>query len=393
LVPKILDGIRVFDLTIAAVGPWATKLLGALGADVIKVEAPGGDRLSHAVPPMIKGSSVLYISANHNKRMIELDLKKEADRAIALKIIEQSDVFVQNMRPGAVERLGLGYEVVAKVNPRTIYVAASAYGRTGPMASEAGIDPTVQSFCGWCSITGPEHGRGEMYRHLAHLDLTTATTITQAILQALIARERTGQGQLIEIEMLTAAMALQTTRLAEYFATGEQPAPLGSAAATTAPHQAFECEDRRYLAIGVERDEQWPGFCRALKLEELISHPRFITNPARVTHRAELVPILAERFKTKPAAWWAIRLSKENVPNGPLLTFEELRRHPQVSENGHIIEIDTPHWGRMHIDGLPWKFAETSAGPIRAGGVPGEHTEEVLRELGIVDGRGGSVSK
>ena len=224
---KILESIRVFDLTIAAVGPWATKLLGALGADVIKVEAPGGDRLSHAVPPMIKGNSVLYISANHNKRMIELDLKQEADRAIALKIIEKSDVFVQNMRPGAVERLGLGYDVVAKVNPRMIYVAASAYGRVGPMAGEAGIDPTVQSFCGWCGITGPEHGRGEMFRHLAHLDITTATTITQAILQALIARERTGRGQLIEIEMLTAAMALQTTRLGEYFATGEQPPPLG----------------------------------------------------------------------------------------------------------------------------------------------------------------------
>ena len=131
---KILEGIRVFDLTIAAVGPWSTKLLGALGADVIKVEAPGGDRLSHAVPPLIKGESVLYIAANHNKRMVELDLKREADRAMALKIIEKSDVFVQNMRPGAVERLGLGHQVVTKVNPRLIYVAASAFGRVGPMA-------------------------------------------------------------------------------------------------------------------------------------------------------------------------------------------------------------------------------------------------------------------
>jgi len=392
-VTKILEGIRVFDLTIAAVGPWATKLLGALGADVIKVEAPGGDRLSHAVPPMIKGNSVLYISANHNKRMIELDLKKEVDRAIALKIIEKSDVFVQNMRPGAVERLGLGYDVVAKINPRMIYVAASAYGRIGPMAGEAGIDPTVQAFCGWCGITGPEHGRGEMFRHLAHLDITTATTITQAILQALIARERMGRGQLIEIEMLTAAMALQTTRLAEYFATGEQPTPLGSAAATTAPHQAFECEDHRYIAIGVERDEQWLGFCRALKLAELIADPRFATNPLRVMHRAELIPILAGRFKTKPSAWWMIRLNKEKVPNGPFLTFEELRSHPQVLANGHIVEIDTPHWGRMHVDGLPWKFERTMAGPIRAGGKPGQHTAEVLRELGIIDDRGTGVSK
>jgi crotonobetainyl-CoA:carnitine CoA-transferase CaiB-like acyl-CoA transferase len=384
---KILDGIRVFDLTIAAVGPWATKLLGALGADVIKVEAPGGDRLSHMVPPLIKGSSVLYITANYNKRMIELDLKREADRAIALKIIEKSDVFVQNMRPGAVERLGLGYDVVSQVNPRIVYVAASAYGRVGPMAREAGIDPTVQAFCGWCSVTGPENGRGEMFRHLAHIDLTTATTITQAVLQALLARERTGRGQRIEIEMLTAAMALQTTRLAEYFATGVQPRPMGSAAATAVPHQAFECEDRKYVAVGVERDHQWPGFCRALKLDDLISDPRFTTNPLRVDNRADLIPILAARFKTKPAAWWIIRLTKEKVPNGPFMTFDQLRYHPQVLENDHIVEIDTSHWGRLHVDGLPWSFGRNPAGPIRAGGKPGEHTAEVLAELGITDDR------
>jgi crotonobetainyl-CoA:carnitine CoA-transferase CaiB-like acyl-CoA transferase len=380
---KPLDGIRVFDLTVAAVGPWAGKLLGAMGADVIKVEAPGGDQLSHAVPPRIKGNSVLYISANHNKRMIELDLKQEADRAIALRIVEKSDVFVNNMRPGAVERLGLGYDVVAKVNPRIVYVLASAYGRSGPMAAEAGVDPTVQAFCGWCSITGPEHGRGEMFRHLAHIDLTTATTITQAVLEALIARERTGKGQRIEIEMLTAAMALQTTRLAEYFATDVQPQPLGSASSTTAPHQAFECADKRFVAIGIERDEQWPAFCRAMKLPELITDQRFATNPMRVSNRAALVEILKERFKSKPAVWWMIRLTNEKVPNGPVMSFDELRYHPQVRDNEHIVEIDTPHWGHLNVDGLPWKFSRTPAGPIRAGGKPGEHTAEVLAELGI----------
>jgi CoA:oxalate CoA-transferase len=380
---KPLDGIRVFDLTVAAVGPWATKLLGGMGADVIKVEAPGGDVLSHAVPPRIKGNSVLYISGNHNKRMIELDLKQEAGRAIALRIVEKSDVFVNNMRPGAMERLGLGYDIVAKVNPRIVYVLASAYGRSGPMATEAGVDPTVQAFCGWCSITGPEHSRGEMFRHLAHIDLTTATTITQAVLEALIARERTGQGQRIEIEMLTAAMALQSTRLAEYFATGQQLEPMGSASATTVPHQAFECADQRFAAVGVERDEQWPGFCSAMKLPELIEDQRFATNPLRVQNRVALVAILEERFKTKPAGWWSIRLTKEKVPNGPLMTFDQLRHHPQVRENGHIVEIDTPHWGRLCVDGLPWNFSRTPAGPVRAGGKPGEHTAEVLAELGI----------
>ncbi|MGA2409408.1 MAG: CoA transferase [Candidatus Binataceae bacterium] len=379
----ILDGIRVFDLTIAAVGPWATKLLGALGADVIKVEMPGGDALSHAVPPRIKGSSVLYISANHNKRMIELNLKNEADRAVALELAKLSDVFVNNMRPGAVDRLGLSYSTVSRINPRIVYILACAYGATGPMAGEAGIDPTVQAFSGWCSITGPEHGRGEMFRHLAHIDLTTATVVAQAALQGLLARERTGKGQLIEVEMLRAAMAIQTTRLAEYFATGAQPPPLGSAASTTVPHQAFECADGKYLAVGVVSEDQWPRMCGALGLDQLADDPRFATNRDRVAHRADLIPLLAERFKIKPAAWWMIRLSHAQVPNGPFMSFQELRYHPQAIASGGITEIDTPHWGRLSIDGLPWQFDRTPAGPIRAGGLPGEHAAEILAELGI----------
>jgi crotonobetainyl-CoA:carnitine CoA-transferase CaiB-like acyl-CoA transferase len=380
---KILEGIRVFDLTVAAVGPWSTKLLGALGADVIRVERPGGDNLSTGVPPRINGTSVLHISANHNKRNIELDLKQESDRAIAMRILERCDVFVQNMRTGTVERLGMGYEDVAKVNPRIIYVAASAYGRTGPMAHFGAIDPEVQAMCGWCSIMGQEGGRGEMFRHLGHLDLTTSTYITQAVLQALLARERTGRGQKIEIEMLRAAMAIQTTRLAEYFATGTQPPPMSSASATEVPHQAFLCQDQRHIAVGVVREEQWPQLCRALKAPELIADPRFASNAARVTHRAELIPLLAQRFLTKPVAWWTILLGREKVPNAPFLTFEELRFHPQVALNGFMVELDTPHWGKLWSDGLPWKFSASPAGPIRPGAMHGDHTGEVFAELGI----------
>ena len=380
---RILEGIRVFDLTVAAVGPWSTKLLGAMGADVIRVERPGGDNLSTAVPPRINGTSVLHISANQNKRNIELDLKKESDRALALKIIERSDVFVQNMRTGTVERLGLGYEAVAKVNPRIIYVAASAYGRTGPMAHYGAIDPEIQAMCGWCSITGQEGGRGEMFRHLGHIDLTTATYITQAVLQALLARERTGKGQKIEIEMLRAAMAIQTTRMAEYFAAGAQPQPMGSANATEVPHQAFICQDQKYIAVGVVKEEQWPALCRALKVTEMASDPRFHTNAARLEHRGELIPILAERFKTKPAAWWTIVLTREKVPNAPFLNFDELRFHPQVRSNGFMVEIDSPDWGKIWSDGLPWKFDTTPAGPIRPSATHGSHTAEVFAELGI----------
>src|SRR5947209_4959980 len=136
---------------------------------------------------------------------------------------------------------------------------------------------------------------------------------------------------------------------------------MGSASATTAPHQAFECADKRFVAVGVECDEQWPGFCRAMKLPELIEDQRFATNPLRVENRAALVTVLEERFKTKPAGWWIIRLSKEKVPNGPLMAFDELRYHPQVRENNHIVDIDTPHWGRLCVEGLPWSFSRTPA--------------------------------
>jgi crotonobetainyl-CoA:carnitine CoA-transferase CaiB-like acyl-CoA transferase len=176
---------------------------------------------------------------------------------------------------------------------------------------------------------------------------------------------------------------LQTTRLAEYFATGLQPQPLGSASSTTVPHQAFACADRRFVAVGVERDEQWPAFCRAMKLQDLIVDQRFATNPMRVRNRAALLEILEERFRSKPAAWWIIRLASEKVPSGPVMSFDELRYHPQVRLNEHIVQIDTPHWGRLQVDGLPWKFSRTATGPIRAGGKPGEHTAEVLAELGI----------
>jgi crotonobetainyl-CoA:carnitine CoA-transferase CaiB-like acyl-CoA transferase len=223
-----------------------------------------------------------------------------------------------------------------------------------------------------------------MFRHLAHLDITTSTVIVEAVLQALLARERTGKGQKIEIEMLSAALSLQSTRLAEYFATGQQPQPMGSAVPTTVPHQAFLCEDKKYIAVGVVEEDQWPRFCRALKLDALVNDLRFVSNPKRVEHRAELVPLLEERFRTKPAAWWAIRLTKEVVPNSRIGDYEALRYHPQVLQNEQIVNLDTPHWGTLAVDGLPWKFEKTPAGPIRPGGLKGEHTEAVLRELGIV---------
>lgn len=378
----ILEGIRVFDMTLAAVGPWASKLLGELGADVIKVESPEPE-MSHQIPPTIKGTGVLYVSANFNKRQIVLDLKTEEGRSKAYRLAAECDVFIQNMRPGAAEKLGFGYDDILLHRPDVVYVTASAYGRVGPMATEGGVDPLLQAFCGWTSITGPPGSDGEMFRHFAHIDITTSSNIVEAVLQALVHRERTGEGQHIEIEMITAALALQGTRLGEFFASGDQPPTMGSATTTSVPHEAFCCQDQEWLAVGLTHDDQWPGFCEALQLDELAGDSRYSTNAGRVTHRDELVPVIAARFASKPVAWWTRRLSDGGISHSRIQDFDVLRHHPQVLENSHIDHIETPHFGGLYIDAVPWDFEKTPAGPIVAGGLQGEHSDEIIDEFGL----------
>jgi crotonobetainyl-CoA:carnitine CoA-transferase CaiB-like acyl-CoA transferase len=376
----VLDGIRVFDLTLAAVGPWSAKLLGQLGADVIHVEGPEPE-LAHHIPPTVRGTGVLYLAANTNKRSVVLDLKRDDDRERALELAASCDVFIQNMRPGAVGRLGLGYDAVAARRPDIVYVSASAYGRVGPMAAEAGVDPLVQAFCGWTSVTGARGSSGELFRHYAHLDLTTSSMVVEAVLAALAVRDRDGTGQHVELEMLAAALSLQTSRLAEYVATGVAPVPLGSAAAVTAPHQAFRCSDGRWLTIGVERDDQWPRLCAALGATELAEDRRLDTNAGRLARRDELAAAIGAVMATRPSAWWALRCSRHGVPHARPSDFDELRHHPQVRANGHLTDVNTERYGALTLDGLPWHFAATPADPPRPGADPGTHTAEVLAEL------------
>jgi len=361
----VLDGIKVFDLTLAVVGPWASKLLGQLGAEVRKIEDPAGE-LTHLVPPYMQGASAIYLSANLNKTLVPLDLKSDADRERAFELIEDSDVFIENMRPGAVERLGMGYDAVSARNPRIVYVSASAYGRVGPMATEAGVDPLVQAFSGFSSITGAPGTEREMLRYLVHLDITTGTNIVEAVLAALVARERTGVGQKIEIEMLCSSLSLQTNRLAEYFATGEQPEPMGSAVPVTVPHQAFRCLDGEWLAVGVETDAQWRRLCDALDRADLAADERYATNAGRVAHRDALVGELEACFAAQPSTWWELHCERHDVPAGRFLRWWDLRHHAQVDANGFMVDIDTPY-GPMTAEAPPWRFSETPTEPVRIG--------------------------
>ena len=378
---KPLDGIRVFDITLAGVGPWAAKLLGELGADVIHVEAPGGRPFT--VPPMMSGVSVIYITANTNKRCITLDLKDAKDRQAAYRLLQTCDVFLENMRPGVMGRLGLDYESVSNINPGIVYCSASGYGQTGPMVERPGADPQIQAFSGWNSITGTDEGGPTFYRHFAHLDYNTSQYIVQALLMGLFARTRTGKGQKIEVAMLAAAMSLQSSRFAEFFTTGKTPPRLGSATTSTVPHQAFLCQDQRYLAVGVVTEGQWPAFCTAIGKPALAEDARFATNRLRVEHRAELLALIEPVFATKALRWWEIQLTRRGVPNGRFLSFHELQYHPQVVENGSMPLTPTPHWGEVYHDAPPWQFSKSERIEWEAAPLIGEHTEAVLRELGI----------
>jgi crotonobetainyl-CoA:carnitine CoA-transferase CaiB-like acyl-CoA transferase len=376
-----LEGVRVFDLTLAMVGPYATAQLGALGADVLHIEAPEDTGVRRTtVPPSINGTSIGYINWNMNKRSIFLDLKNEQDRATAFRLLETCDIFVENMRPGVVDRLGVDYETVSRINPRIIYVSSSGWGDKGPMVNVPATDGIVQVFGGWSSVTGPEGGPPEVYRHTTQNDSNTSNYIVQAVLLALLARDRTGRGQRITLSMLSAVIALQSSRLAEFFATGQTPPPMGSANTTVVPDQAFRCQDKAWVAVTVDADSQWAAFCHVLHLDELIDDPRFNSNPRRVANRAELIPLLQSAFASKPRYHWIMELNEAGVPAGKFMEWDEIRFHPQVTENEHVIQVPTRPWGTVYWGGPPYHFSRSSTRVFSAP-LPGEHTEEVLSEL------------
>jgi crotonobetainyl-CoA:carnitine CoA-transferase CaiB-like acyl-CoA transferase len=381
-----LEGIRVFDLTLIMVGPWSTMNLGALGADVIHIERPGIEKssLGGGIPPTINGTSIGHITWNMNKRQMFLDLKAEFDNETARKLIATCDVFVDNMRPGVADRLGLSYEALSAINPRIVYCTICGWGTTGPMADRTAADPQVQAFTGFAGNSGAPGGPAEVYRHFTQMDATTGNYAAMAIMMALLARERTGRGQRIDLTMLQAGTAVQATRIGEFFATGQQPPILGSAIANVAPSEAFLCQAGAYLGVQAATAAQWRALCSVLKLEDLAADASLLTIPGRVAARERISARLAEVFQTKPARWWQLQLGRAGVPCARIMTFEELIHHPQVTENHYIELAQTRAYGDVYAAGLPWTFDRTP-GSILPTAEPGEHTGEILDELLSID--------
>lgn len=369
-----LQGVNVLELCMAGVGPFACNTLGALGANVIKIEPPSGDIIS-IMAPYQKGVSAAYTHCNLNKRSIVIDLKNLDERPAAVKLVEDADIIVENMRPGRVDRLGLGHEQARCLNPSAVYVSAPAWGMSGPMRDMPGIDGHMQMFSGFASLNGAPGGPAEMYRHPI-LDWVAGSYVAAAALTGLLGRTA-GRGQHLVVPQISTAIAIQATRLAECIATGASSGPAGTACSSTAPHQAFLSQDGRYLAIGVLSDAQWVGFCRMIEDETLAQDDRFATNRDRVTHQDELTALLEPIFGGKPARWWTIQAAKHGVPASPYLDLDTLLHHQQVLENGFIEQLDMPHRGNVFVGGLPWQFSKT---PVRQSSAPvtGEHTAEVL---------------
>jgi formyl-CoA transferase len=372
-----LEGIRVLDLSRVLAGPYCTMTLGDLGADVIKVEQPGaGDDTRRWGPPWAGTESAYYLCVNRNKRSITLDLKSDEGKEILTSLAKSSDIVVENFKVGALDRMGLGYRDLSRVNPGLIWCSITGYGQDGPYASRAGYDFVAQGESGIMSITGEINGE-PMKVGVAIVDITTGLFSSNAILAALHARHATGRGQHIDSTLFTSAIAWLANVGSSYLTTGDLPKRLGNAHPSIVPYQTFKAKDL-WIIIGAGNDRQFESLCGILGLEGLVTDPRFKDNPSRVQNREELIPLLNSVLETRLADEWLEEISAAGIPCGPINTLDRVFDHPQAIHRNMVVEIEHPTAGTVKLAGIPFTMSETPPAVLRHPPLLGEHTEEVL---------------
>jgi formyl-CoA transferase len=384
--PGLLNGIRIIDLTRVLAGPYCTQLLGDLGADVIKIEAPGrGDDTRHWGPPFTdapdgeQGESAYFLSANRNKRGLTLNLKSEKGLDILKELIRQGDVLVDNFRTGTLARWGLDYETLQELRPGLIYCTITGYGSDGPYKDRAGYDFMVQAMGGFMSVTGPADG-GTTRAGVAIADLSTGIFASNAILAALFARERTGQGQRIDMALLDSQVAIMSYVASNYLVSGELPGRFGNGHPNIVPYQEFQARDQQF-AFACGNDNQWRKFSTAVSHPEWITDDRFATNTARLSNRSTVVAMLNDLFATRNAAEWMALCDEIGIPSAPINNMAQVFDNEQVQARNTRLDVPHPTAGSVPLINSPLKIPTNPTSVRYPPPTLGQHSEEILQEL------------
>ncbi len=375
-----LSGIRVLDLTHVLAGPFCTQILGDLGAEVIKIERPGvGDPTRRMPPHTMKDQSAYFMALNRNKKSLTLDLKAPEGKEIFYGLTRKADVVMNNFTPGTMEKLGLGYEDLKKINPKIVWASVTGYGQTGPYRERPSYDIIVQAMGGAMSYTG-EPGKPPVRCGIPIGDLGGAVFAVIGILSALVSRSMTGEGRMVDISMLDVQIALHTYRAKYYFLAGEIPQPVGTAHVSNVPLRAY-CTKDSALVIEAYIDHFFRNLCKNMDMEKLADDPHFSTRAKRLENRAELDRILEEAFLKKTTDEWLELFVKLEVPAGPINTVDKAVADPQVLSRNMVVEIDSPHVGRTKDVGSPIKVSGVDKVKYVHPPALGEHTEQVLKDM------------
>ncbi len=389
-----LSHIRVLDLSRVLAGPWCAQNLADLGAQVIKVERPGaGDDTRHWGPPFAKGpngqdttESAYYISINRNKKSITLDISTPEGQAIVRDLVKTSDVVIENYKVGQLAKYGLDYLSLCAIKPNLIYCSITGFGQSGPYQQRPGYDFILQGMGGFMSITGEaDHlpGGGPQKAGVAIVDLFTGMYASSAILAAVIHRDRSGEGQYIDMALLDTQVAMLANISSNYLCSGISPHRWGNAHPNVVPYQTFQTSDS-WIIVAVGNDSQFRNFVKAGNREALADDPRFATNPARIEHRAALIPLLVEMVKEKTKAQWITLLEAAGVPCGPINNLQEVFENEQVIARGIEMHVPHPTAGTMKLVASPMRLSKTPVEVRMPPPLLGQHTDEVLRnELGM----------
>lgn len=376
-----LEGVRVIEACQMMAGPFCACLLGDMGADVIKIERPGGGDDARLIGRHFAGDdSFGFMNLNRNKRSMVVNFKDDEGQALVRGLAASADIFIQNMRPGTIDKLGLGYEALREINPGLVYVSISGYGRTGPYKDRPGYDLVSQGFSSLMSFTG-EPDRPPAKIPVPICDLNAGMYSAFSALSAYIYKQKTGKGQLVDVSLTDAGLGYTFWQASQFFPSGDSPYPRGSAHELTAPYQAFRCADG-YIVLGAANQSNWGRMCRAIGREDLMAREEYSDSKNRGLNYLQLAEELEVVFLADERAAWLAKLEEAGVPCGPIHDMAEAFAHPQIQAREMSVEVEHPVAGKMQVLGFPPKLSETRTGVRAPAPLLGQHTDEILREAG-----------